>query len=180
MTGDMSWLQDHIREVPDFPEPGIVFKDLTPLQADPKAFRATVEALSGAIDAADRPGRPVTKIVGVEARGFTYAAAAAYQLGKGLVPVRKPGKLPWEAVVETYDLEYGTDSLEIHRDAISPGENVYIVDDVLATGGTAAATGRLVGSLGGAVAGFGFVVELGFLQGRAKLTDYDVYSIMTL
>lgn len=177
MTLDVSWLQDHIRDVPDFPEPGIVFKDLTPLQADPAAFRATVDALVGAVEACEPP---VSKIVGVEARGFTYAAAVAYKLGLGLVPVRKPGKLPWESATETYDLEYGTDSLEIHRDAVAPGEHIYIVDDVLATGGTAAATGRLVSSLGGVVAGFGFVVELGFLDGRAKLTNYDVYSIMTL
>jgi adenine phosphoribosyltransferase len=161
--------------VPDFPKPGIVFKDLTPLLADVEAFRYAVDAL------ADRVAeRSVEKVVGVEARGFIFASAIAYRLGAGLVPVRKPGKLPWRTVTETYELEYGTDSLEVHEDAISAGDDVYVIDDVLATGGTAAATCRLVERLGGRVAGVGFVLELGFLEGRAKLPDYDVVSLTTV
>jgi adenine phosphoribosyltransferase len=174
---DPAWLVSHIRDVPDFPEPGVTFKDLTPLLADVDAFRFVVDALVGH---AAELSPSIDKVVGVEARGFTFAAAAAYRLGAGLVPVRKPGKLPHETVRETYQLEYGTDALEIHRDAVAPGESVYVVDDVLATGGTAAATCRLVEALDGRVAGLAFVVELGFLDGRAKLPDYDVFSLMTL
>jgi adenine phosphoribosyltransferase len=169
-------LQAYVRDVPDFPEPGIVFKDLTPLLGDPGAFRAAVDGIA---EHAGRLPEPVTKVVGIEARGFTFAAAVAYQLGVGLVPVRKPGKLPGETVGETYALEYGTDTLEVHRDALTGGEAVLVVDDVLATGGTAAATCRLLESVGGRVAGLAFVVELGFLQGRAKLLDYDVFTLLT-
>jgi adenine phosphoribosyltransferase len=175
MTADAAWLADHLRDVPDFPKPGIVFKDLTPLLADVEAFRFAVDALAERV-----AERSVEKVVGVEARGFIFASAVAYRLGSGLVPVRKPGKLPWRTASETYELEYGTDSLEIHEDAISPGDDVYVIDDVLATGGTAAATCRLVERLGGRVAGAGFVVELGFLSGRAKLPDYDVVSLITV
>lgn len=172
---DAAWLTSRLRDVPDFPKPGIVFKDLTPLLADVEAFRFSVDAL------ADRVAeRSVEKVVGVEARGFIFASAIAYRLGAGLVPVRKPGKLPWRTATETYELEYGTDSLEIHEDAISAGDDVYVIDDVLATGGTAAATCRLVERLGGRVAGVGFVVELGFLSGRARLPDYDVVSLITV
>jgi adenine phosphoribosyltransferase len=175
MTRDADWLAARLRDVPDFPKPGIVFKDLTPLLADVEAFRHSVDALS------ERPeALGVSKVVGVEARGFIFASAIAYRLGAGLVPVRKPGKLPWHTASETYELEYGTDSLEIHEDAISAGDDVYVIDDVLATGGTAAATCRLVERLGGRVAGAGFVVELGFLGGRAKLPDYDVVSLITV
>jgi adenine phosphoribosyltransferase len=175
---DPSWLLERVRDIPDFPEPGILFKDLTPLLGDPAAFRFSVDAIVE--HAAGLPGPPVGKVVGVEARGFTFAAAVAYRLGVGLVPVRKPGKLPHETVAETYELEYGTDTLEIHRDAVAPGEGVLVVDDVLATGGTAAATCRLLESLGGSVAGLAFVVELGFLGGRAKLPDYELFSLLTL
>jgi adenine phosphoribosyltransferase len=168
------WLR-LVRDVPDFPEPGVVFKDLTPLLADAEAFRGVVDALAD--HAATLP--PVGKIVGIEARGFTFAAAVAYRLGVGLVPVRKPGKLPYQRVAETYDLEYGSDSLEIHEDAVAPGEGVYVIDDVLATGGTAAATCRLVEAVGGRISGLAFVVELGFLNGRAKLPAHDVLSLMT-
>jgi adenine phosphoribosyltransferase len=175
MIADAAWLADRLRDVPDFPKPGIVFKDLTPLLSDVEAFRFTVDAL------ADRVAeQSVEKVVGVEARGFIFASAIAYRLGSGLVPVRKPGKLPWHTATETYELEYGTDSLEVHEDAISAGDDVYVIDDVLATGGTAAATCRLVERLGGRVAGVGFVVELGFLNGRAKLPDYDVVSLITV
>jgi adenine phosphoribosyltransferase len=175
MSADAAWLADHLRDVPDFPKPGIVFKDLTPLLADVGAFRFAVDALAERV-----AERSVEKVVGVEARGFIFASAVAYRLGSGLVPVRKPGKLPWRTATETYELEYGTDSLEIHEDAISAGDDVYVIDDVLATGGTAAATCRLVERLGGRVAGVGFVVELGFLSGRAKLPDYDVVSLITV
>jgi adenine phosphoribosyltransferase len=174
---DPSWLLTHVRDVPDFPEPGILFKDLTPLLGDPEAFRFSVDALAGW---STTLAGPVTKVVGVEARGFTFAAGVAYRLGVGLVPVRKPGKLPHETLVETYELEYGTDTLEVHRDAVGPGESVLVVDDVLATGGTAGATCRLLESLGGRVAGLAFVVELGFLDGRAKLPDYELFSLLTL
>lgn len=175
MSRDSAWLASHLRDVPDFPRPGIVFKDLTPLLADVGAFRFAVDALAEQV-----AERSVEKVVGVEARGFIFASAVAYRLGSGLVPVRKPGKLPWRTATETYELEYGTDSLEIHEDAISAGDDVYVIDDVLATGGTAAATCRLVERLGGRVAGVGFVVELGFLSGRAKLPDYDVVSLITV
>ncbi|HEX5946095.1 MAG TPA: adenine phosphoribosyltransferase [Acidimicrobiales bacterium] len=175
MTSDASWLADHLRDVPDFPQPGIVFKDLTPLLADVDAFRFTVDAIA---DHAE--GLPVDKVVGIEARGFIFAAAVAYRLGAGFVPVRKPGKLPSTTVTETYALEYGSDSLDIHRDAIAQGESVLIVDDVLATGGTAAATCRLVERVGGRVGGLAFVVELGFLDGRAKLPNHDTLSLITV
>jgi adenine phosphoribosyltransferase len=175
MTRDSSWLVSRLRDVPDFPQPGIVFKDLTPLLADVDAFRFTVDAMAD-----HAAGLTVDKVVGIEARGFIFAPAVAYRLGAGFVPVRKPGKLPWKTVTETYALEYGTDSLEVHQDAVTPGDAVYIVDDVLATGGTAAATCRLVERLGGEIAGLAFVVELGFLDGRAKLGDHDILSLITV
>ena len=137
MTRDSTWLAGHLRDVPDFPKPGIVFKDLTPLLGDVDAFRYAVDAIAD-----HAAGLTVDKVVGIEARGFIFAAAVAYRLGAGFVPVRKPGKLPWKTVTETYDLEYGSDSLDIHEDAVATGDTVYIVDDVLATGGTAAATER--------------------------------------
>jgi adenine phosphoribosyltransferase len=175
MTRDSSWLENHLRDVPDFPQPGIVFKDLTPLLADVDAFRFAVDALAD-----HAAGRPVDKVVGIEARGFIFAATVAYRLGAGFVPVRKPGKLPWKTVVETYALEYGTDALEIHQDGVAAGDAVYIVDDVLATGGTAAATCQLIEHLGAEVAGVAVVVELGFLGGRAKLSGRDVVSVITV
>jgi adenine phosphoribosyltransferase len=187
MTRDAQWLQTQIRDVPDFPSPGIVFKDLTPLLADPEAFRFSIEAMSEHVSelphGSEQAGEGllshgIDKVVGIEARGFTFAAGVALELDAGMVPVRKPGKLPAKTVIETYALEYGTDSLEIHQDALAPGESVYVIDDVLATGGTAAATCRLVESLGARVAGLAFVVELGFLDGRAKLADYDVFSLV--
>ena len=165
----------HLRDVPDFPSPGIVFKDLTPLLGDVDAFRYTVDAIAD-----HAAGLTVDKVVGIEARGFIFAAAVAYRLGAGFVPVRKAGKMPWKTVTETYALEYGTDSLDIHEDAMAAGDTVYIVDDVLATGGTAAATCTLVERVGGRIAGLAFVVELGFLGGRAKLTDHDILSLITV
>ncbi|MFP3899628.1 MAG: adenine phosphoribosyltransferase [Acidimicrobiia bacterium] len=175
MTRDASWLQNHLRDVEDFPQPGIVFKDLTPLLADVDAFRFAVDALAD-----HAAGRRVDKVVGIEARGFIFAATVAYRLGAGFVPVRKPGKLPWKTVTETYALEYGTDALEIHEDGVVPGDAVYVVDDVLATGGTAAATCQLVEHLGAEVAGVAVVVELGFLDGRARLRGRDVVSVITV
>ena len=175
MSPDPAWLASLLRDVPDFPEPGIVFKDLTPLLADPAALRATVDALSH-----HAAGMGIDKVVGIEARGFVFAAAVADRIGAGFVPVRKPGKLPWATVSETYALEYGTDTLEIHADALAANDTILVLDDVLATGGTAAATCRLVERVGGRVAGLAFVVELGFLGGRAKLPDHDIISVITV
>jgi adenine phosphoribosyltransferase len=175
MSPDAAWLASLLRDVPDFPEPGIVFKDLTPLLADPAALRATVDALSD-----HAAGLGIDKVVGIEARGFVFAAAVADRIGAGFVPVRKPGKLPWATVSETYALEYGTDTLEIHADALAANDTILVLDDVLATGGTAAATCRLVERVGGRVAGLAFVVELGFLGGRAKLHDHDILSVITV
>jgi adenine phosphoribosyltransferase len=174
MVPDVAFLTEHIRDIPDWPRPGVVFKDITPLLAEPRAFTYAVDAL------ADRFGAtPVDRVVGVEARGFLFAAPVAYRFGAGLVPVRKAGKLPWHIEQQEYVLEYGTDILEMHRDAIHPGQRVLIVDDVLATGGTAAATARLVERLGGQVIGFGFVIELEFLAGRQQLGDYDLVSLIS-
>jgi adenine phosphoribosyltransferase len=169
----MDDLKALIREVPDFPKPGINFYDITTLLKDSAGLSKVVGALHRRFSAT-----PHDLILGIEARGFIFAPAVAYALGKGFVPVRKPGKLPAETVQMEYALEYGTDSLEIHADAIHLGQRVVIVDDVLATGGTAAAVARLVEKLGGEVVGFGFVVELDFLKGREKLTDYDIYSLI--
>lgn len=155
-----------IRDVPDFPKPGILFKDLTPLLARSDSLRATVDLLT-----APWKGRGITVVAGIEARGFLLAPMVADRLGVGMVPLRKPGKLPWKVVAEEYALEYGTDKLEIHEDAIGPGERVLLVDDVLATGGTAGAGERLLRRCGGVVVGCAFVIELGFLQGRAALTS---------
>lgn len=171
---DAGWLEGHIRDVADFPTAGIVFRDLTPLLGDVEAFRFTVDALADAFS-----GRRVDKVVGVEARGFIFAAPVAYRLGAGFVPVRKAGKLPWRTESAEYALEYGIDRLEMHADAVGPGEEVLVVDDVIATGGTAQATARLVERLGATVAGFGFAVELTFLAGREKLEGYDVLSLVT-
>ncbi|MBI2168227.1 MAG: adenine phosphoribosyltransferase [Actinobacteria bacterium] len=166
-------LRDYIRDIPDFPQPGIAFKDITPLLADARAFATAVDAM-----AEHFIGHRVDKVLGIEARGLILAAPVAYRFGAGFVPVRKAGKLPWEIEREEYELEYGTDLLEIHRDAIHPGEAVLIVDDVVATGGTAAASARLVERLGGDVVGLAFVIELGFLSGRAKLEGYEICSLV--
>ena len=163
-----------VRDIPDHPQPGVVFKDITPLLADAEAFRLAVDGL-----AAPFAGAGVTHVVGIEARGFIVAAPVAHQLGAGFVPVRKAGKLPWEIEREEYELEYGTDLLEVHRDAVHPGERVLIVDDVIATGGTAAATARLVERLGGTVVGLTFLLELAALDGRAKLAGHPVHAVLT-
>ena len=171
---DADWLKGRIRDVADFPTAGIVFRDLTPLLGDVEALRFTVDALADAF-----AGARVDKVVGIEARGFIFAAPVAYRLGAGFVPVRKPGKLPWRTESEEYALEYGVDRLEMHADAVAPGDHVLVVDDVIATGGTARATVRLIERLGATVAGLAFAVELTFLAGREKLEGYDVVSLVT-
>jgi adenine phosphoribosyltransferase len=169
-----AWLRARVREIRDYPEPGVTFRDITPLLGDPDTFRRAIDELADrfAADGVDR-------VVGVEARGFILAAPVAYRLGASFVPVRKPGKLPWAVVREEYQLEYGTDRLEIHRDAIHPDERILVVDDVLATGGTAAATCRLVEALGGAIVGIGILIELGDLGGRAALGDRRLEALAT-
>jgi len=162
-----------IREVPDFPKPGILFYDITTLLKNPGGLKAVIDRLKERY-----AGAGVDVVLGIEARGFIFAPALAYALGVGFVPVRKPKKLPAATQRVEYALEYGTDALEIHADAIQPGQNVLVVDDVLATGGTAAAVARLVETVGGRVAGLGFVIELDFLHGRQKLEGFDVYSML--
>jgi len=169
----MDELKQLIREVPDFPKPGINFYDITTLLKSAEGLRRTVDAL-----AAEYEGQQIDVVVGVEARGFIFAPALAYHLGAGFVPVRKPKKLPAERASISYDLEYGQDTLEIHRDAISEGSRVIIADDLLATGGTAKAVCDLVEGLGGRIEGLVFVVELEFLPGRKKLEGYDVRSLI--
>lgn len=166
-------LRETIRDVPDFPKPGIVFKDLTTLLKDAAAYREAMELLTEAC----RGLRP-QKVVAIESRGFVPGAVVADRLGLGFAPVRKPGKLPYRRRSRSYALEYGTDSLELHEDAISPGERTLIVDDLIATGGTAEATGHLVRELGGEVAGYAFLVELSFLKGRERLGDAEVRSLI--
>ena len=167
-------LASTIRSVPDFPIEGILFYDITTLLKNPEALKASVDQL---VDHYQNTGIDV--IVGMESRGFIFGMPVAYQLGIGFVPVRKPGKLPAETVSESYDLEYGTNTLEIHVDAIEQGQKVLIVDDLLATGGTAKATCNLVEKLGGEIAGVAFVIELNFLKGREKLQGYDVFSLLS-
>ncbi len=163
-----------VRDVPDFPKPGVVFKDITPVLANPGAFASLVDELCRPYESAS-----VAKVAGIEARGFILATPVAEQLGAGFIPIRKPGKLPSEVVRETYELEYGTDALEIHKDALRPGDNVLIVDDVLATGGTAAAAVRLVERLGGHVMGVAVFIELAFLNGRDALNGTEVHALVT-
>jgi adenine phosphoribosyltransferase len=163
---ESAWLRALVREIPDYPERGVTFRDITPLLGDADGFRRAIDELAGRFVDDD-----VDRVVGVEARGFILAAPVAYRLGASFVPVRKAGKLPWAVVREEYQLEYGTDRLEIHRDAIHPDERILVVDDVLATGGTAAATCRLVEALGGAIVGIGILIELSELEGRAALGE---------
>lgn len=172
-TTDCEPLKALIRTVPDFPKPGILFYDITTLLKDPKGFAALIDALAQYyID------KSIDLVLGIEARGFIFGPALAYRLNAGFVPVRKPRKLPGPTARVTYDLEYGSDSLEIHVDAIEPGQRVVVVDDLLATGGTMEATSKLVRQLGGEIAGLGFAVELDFLKGRDRLSDYDVFSLL--
>jgi adenine phosphoribosyltransferase len=169
----METLKTLIREIPDFPKTGILFYDITTLLKEPVGLRGVIDGLKQHYQDAK-----VDAVIGIEARGFIFAPALAYALSAGFIPVRKPRKLPADAARITYDLEYGTDTLEMHRDAVTPGKRVLIVDDLLATGGTAAAAGRMVRELGGEVAGMGFVVELTFLNGRRRLDGYDVFSLI--
>jgi adenine phosphoribosyltransferase len=169
----MDDLKKLIREIPDYPKPGILFYDLTTLLKDQKGFHALVDQLCE-----HYAGRKVDIVAGIEARGFIFAPALAYRLRAGFVPVRKPKKLPWKTASVTYQLEYGTDQLEIHEDAVRPGQNVLLCDDLLATGGTAAASIALVRKLGGEVVGAAFAVELNFLNGRSKLPGLDVFSML--
>ncbi len=173
MTELQQRLTASIRDIADFPRPGVGFKDITPLLGDAALLRATVDALAAPLADAG-----VTKVLGVEARGFILATPVALALGAGFVPVRKAGKLPWVVETAEYALEYGTDVLEIHRDALTPGERVVIVDDVLATGGTAAATVRLAEALGAEVVGLSFLLELSFLGGRAAVPGCAVTSLL--
>lgn len=166
-------LKQHIREVPDFPKPGINFYDITTLLKHPEALRVSLDRFGGLFS-----DLPVEKVVGVESRGFLFGMHLAYQLGAGFIPVRKAGKLPADTHFAEYDLEYGTDKLEMHRDAVAPGDRVLVIDDVVATGGTAQATAQLIESSGGAIAGFGFLLELSFLDGRGRLDRYDVRSLI--
>ncbi len=166
-------LVSYIRDVPDFPKEGIVFKDVTPLLADPKAFRVATDRLAEPF-----VGEGVDKVAGIESRGFFLGGPVALALAAGLVIVRKKGKLPWKTREVTYDLEYGTDTVEMHVDAVSPGERVLVVDDLMATGGTAAATVELVRQAGGTVVACAFLIELDFLDGRSKLAVDEVHSLM--
>jgi adenine phosphoribosyltransferase len=164
-------IQDRIRDVPDYPQPGVVFKDITPLLADHEAFAAVVDEFAGLCEGVD-------KVVGIEARGFILAAPVAYRAGAGFVPVRKKGKLPAETLSAAYDLEYGSAVIEVHRDAFAPGDRVLIVDDVLATGGTALATVGLVRAAGAEVTGVAVLLELAFLKGRERLDGVDLRSLV--
>ncbi len=166
-------LEDFIRNVPDFPKPGIMFKDITPLLKDPEALSHTYRAIASQYKESE-----VDIVIGAESRGFLFGVGVALLLNKGFVPIRKPGKLPSAVYKQTYELEYGTDSLEIHRDAIRPGQRVLLVDDLLATGGTAKAAIELVKKCGGIIVGCAFVIELNFLGGREQLSPYPVHSLI--
>jgi len=169
----MEELRAAVREIPDWPKKGILFYDITTLLKEPEAFRKALDAV-----AAPFKDRNIQKVVGIEARGFIFAPTVAYALGAGFVPVRKPGKLPADTLAVSYELEYGTDTLEIHKDAIEPGERVLIVDDLIATGGTAQAVAQMVEKMGGTVVGLAFLLELDFLKGRDKLPEWEVTSIL--
>lgn len=173
LRNPMNDLKKLIREVPDFPKPGILFYDITTLLKDARGLGRLTEAL-----VARYRDQPPDLIAGIEARGFMFGPVMASHLNRGFVPIRKPGKLPAASIRVTYDLEYGSDSLEIHKDAVQPGQRVLIVDDLLATGGTAQATCQLVEKLGGVVSGVAFVIELEFLKGRQKLAKYDIFSVL--
>ena len=173
MVTDASWLGSHLREIGDFPKPGVTFKDITPLLGNVDAFRFTIDAITDAWT-----GSGVSHVAGIEARGFLLSAPVAYRLGASLLPIRKPGKLPWEIVEQPYELEYGVDAVQVHRDAAQPGDRVLVVDDVLATGGTAAAACALLEGLGAEVVGIHVLLELGFLNGRARLGERDVRSLL--
>jgi len=172
MAPNGHWITRFVRDIADYPTEGVVFRDITPLFGDGEGFGKAINELVERFQDVT-----VERVVGMEARGFIVAAPLAYRIGAGFVPVRKAGKLPWAVVREEYTLEYGSDVLEIHRDAIHPGERVLVIDDVLATGGTAAATCRMVEELGGVVVGLGFLIELAGLDGRARLSGHRVESL---
>ena len=174
MADDATWLTDLVRDIADYPTAGVTFRDITPLLGSREGFARSVDELVARFS-----GVAVDRVLGMEARGFIVAAPVAYRLGAGFIPVRKAGKLPWAVVREEYQLEYGTDKLEIHRDAIFPGERILVIDDVLATGGTADATCRLVEALGGAIVGLGFLLEIGGLGGRQRLGSHRIESLAT-
>ena len=173
IQGCSNYLAKFIRDIPDFPKEGIIFKDITPLLADPSALALAVELLAQPFR-----GKHIDIVVGAESRGFIFGTAVAQALAAGFVPIRKPGKLPSETKSITYELEYGTDTLEIHTDAIKPGQKVVMIDDLLATGGTMQACCKLVESIGGNIAGVAVLIELGFLKGREKLSEYPLTSII--
>lgn len=166
-------LKSKIRSIPDFPKQGIVFRDITTLLADHEAFKHSIQKFKEYYQ-----DKNIDIIVGPESRGFIFGAVLAYELGVSFVPIRKPGKLPAETEAQEYELEYGTDKIEIHKDAIQKGQKVLVVDDLLATGGTCEAVAKLIEKLGGEVAGFAYLIELSFLNGREKLKNYDVYSLI--
>jgi adenine phosphoribosyltransferase len=172
MAANGHWITKHVRDIVDYPQPGVTFRDITPLLGDAEGFSSSITELVHRFDDV-----PADRVIGMEARGFIIAAPVAYRLGAGFIPVRKSGKLPWAVVREEYSLEYGTDKLEMHRDAIHPGERILVIDDVLATGGTAAATCRLVEELGGVVVGLGFLIEITDLRGRGRLGEHRVESL---
>ncbi|MSS73583.1 MAG: adenine phosphoribosyltransferase [Candidatus Latescibacteria bacterium] len=169
----MSELSRYIRDIPDFPKPGILFRDITTLLQNPTAFAGSIEAL-----AAPYRDRQIDLIAGIESRGFIFGAALAHLLNLGFIPIRKPGKLPAEKMKEEYALEYGTDAVEVHRDAVKPGQKVLMVDDLLATGGTMAASCSLIERIGGAVVGVAFLIELTFLNGRERLKGREIHSVI--
>ena len=176
MTG-MDVIRELIRDVEDFPEPGIVYKDITPLLSDPDAFGAAIDAMAAPWLGAE-PGTEITKVAGIESRGFIFGVAIAQRLSVGFVPIRKQGKLPSDTISQSYNREYGPDTIEIHRDATGPGDRVLVVDDVLATAGTAVATATLIGASGATVAGFSILIELEFLSPRSLLGDFTVESVV--
>ena len=169
----MHRLKAKIRDIPDFPEPGIIFRDITPLVADPSTLQLSVYQLL-------QPflGETINAVAGMEARGFIFGSLAAWELGVGFIPLRKPGKLPYDVQSASYDLEYGSAALEVHTDALNAGDNILLIDDLIATGGTAAASCQLVEALGGEIVGCAFVIELDALKGREKLSNYRVHSLL--
>lgn len=168
-------IASYVRDIPDFPKKGIVFKDITPLLANPKAMKCTADALAALF-----VGKKIDLLAGIEARGWLFGTLLAERLGVGFIPIRKPGKLPYKKISRSYGLEYGTNTIEIHTDAVQPGQRVLIVDDLLATGGTMVAACELVKQLGGEIAGCAFVIELCFLPGREVLKDYEIHTLLKI
>jgi len=170
----MKQLEDYVRTIPDFPKPGIMFRDITTIIADPDGFKLAIDGIVKQLEGVD-----FDLIVGSESRGFVFGGPVAYAMGKGFILARKKGKLPGEVISEEYDLEYGTAAIEMHKDAIKPGQKVVVIDDLIATGGTAVATCKLVEKLGGEIVKIGFIMELAGLEGRKKLSKYDFFALVT-